>query len=271
MTYTVQNYVFTDAGTAVVGATVDLMRSDNSAILATTTTNGAGFWQFLNQADLPGGVYPDVRVTNGSQIRWMKGGTQFSVLAFNTMSALSIGGALTISPTAAQVIPGATSLSLRNNANNADNFIVLDAGSATLRNALTISAGTPALTLPVQSGGVTKAITWGDNGGGTTSILGNTVGGAPSGCVLRFDVANGVGGTGTTALLLTGGGSAVAGLQSALSNGATDGFVYVPSGGGGPTGVPTTYGATIATRFSTADNKLYAYINGSWKASAAFA
>src|SRR5205807_7300883 len=42
---------------------------------------------------------------------------------------------------ASKLIPGATSLSLRNTADSADNLILTDAGLATLRNTLTISAG----------------------------------------------------------------------------------------------------------------------------------
>lgn len=55
-----------------------------------------------------------------------------------------------------------------------------------------------------------------------------------------------------------------------LANGATTGFVGIAYGGGTPTGVPSNL-TNIPIRFSTADNKLYAYINGGWKASGAFA
>lgn len=45
-----------------------------------------------------------------------------------------------------RVIPGATSLSLRNNANSADNLIITDAGATTLRAGLTISASGATIT-----------------------------------------------------------------------------------------------------------------------------
>lgn len=48
-------------------------------------------------------------------------------------------GALTFGAAASKVVPGATSLSLRNNADSADNLVVLDAGGATFRS--TVSAG----------------------------------------------------------------------------------------------------------------------------------
>jgi hypothetical protein len=46
-------------------------------------------------------------------------------------------GALTITTTASQIIPGATSFAIRNNANSANNLIITDAGVATLRGSLT--------------------------------------------------------------------------------------------------------------------------------------
>jgi len=57
-----------------------------------------------------------------------------------------IGSSLTISTAAGKIIAGATSLSIRNNADSADNFKILDAGSATLRSTLTITAGGVVLT-----------------------------------------------------------------------------------------------------------------------------
>lgn len=51
-----------------------------------------------------------------------------------------------------QIVPGATSLSLRNNANNADNLILTDAGLITLRNALKI---------PPSAGGTVAATSYG--------------------------------------------------------------------------------------------------------------
>lgn len=47
-------------------------------------------------------------------------------------------GTLNLSAAASRIIPGATSLSLRNNANSADNLLLTDAGIATLRNDLLV-------------------------------------------------------------------------------------------------------------------------------------
>lgn len=69
----------------------------------------------------------------------------------------SIGGTLTLTPAASLVVPGATSLALRNNANTQNNLLLTDLGVGTMRNSLSIppSAGaalpsTSYGTLPVK-------------------------------------------------------------------------------------------------------------------------
>ena len=51
---------------------------------------------------------------------------------------------------------------------------------------------------------------------------------------------------------------------AALATSATDGFLYVPTCAGAPTGVPTAHTGTAAIVLDTTNNKLYVY-NGSWK------
>jgi hypothetical protein len=49
----------------------------------------------------------------------------------------------------------------------------------------------------------------------------------------------------------------------ALATTATDGFLYIPTCAGTPTGVPTTQTGTVAMIFDTTNNKLYIY-DGGW-------
>lgn len=58
---------------------------------------------------------------------------------------------LTFTHATARLVPGATSFSLRNNANNADNLLVSNAGAVTVRAGLTVTASG----LTVTAGGVT--------------------------------------------------------------------------------------------------------------------
>lgn len=52
---------------------------------------------------------------------------------------------------------------------------------------------------------------------------------------------------------------------SALATSATDGFLYVPSVAGTPTGAPTAYSATVPLLVDTTASKLWARIGGAWK------
>lgn len=57
-------------------------------------------------------------------------------------------------------------------------------------------------------------------------------------------------------------GSKVMGV-AALATNATDGFLYIPTCAGTPTGVPTAQTGTVAMIFDTTNNKLYIY-DGGW-------
>ncbi len=73
-----------------------------------------------------------------------------------------------------QLVPAATSLSLRNNANNADNLIILDAGGATFRSTVKATAYQP-----INTGTVVND---------ATVAIGN-----PDGLVLVYDAQTGAG------------------------------------------------------------------------------
>lgn len=65
-------------------------------------------------------------------------------------------------------------------------------------------------------------------------------------------------------MLLSSGGSLVLGSTSAaLATTATDGFLYIPTCAGLPTGVPTTWTGTVPMIFNTTSNRLMIY-DGGW-------
>lgn len=64
-------------------------------------------------------------------------------------------------------------------------------------------------------------------------------------------------------LQITASGSIVPGT-AALATTATDGFIYLESCAGAPTGVPTTFTGRLACVYDSTNNKLYVY-NGAWK------
>jgi hypothetical protein len=56
----------------------------------------------------------------------------------------------------------------------------------------------------------------------------------------------------------------VLGSLAALATNATNGFVYIPTQAGAPTGTPTSFAGKVAMTYDTTNNKLYIY-NGAWK------
>jgi hypothetical protein len=57
-------------------------------------------------------------------------------------------------------------------------------------------------------------------------------------------------------------GSVVCGRQIATNS--TDGFFYMPTCAGKPTGVPTTQAGTIPVVYDTVNHRMWAYDNGEW-------
>jgi hypothetical protein len=64
---------------------------------------------------------------------------------------------------------------------------------------------------------------------------------------------------------ITANGSFVAGRQTALATTATDGFLYVPTCAGTPTGTPTAITGMAPIVVNTTNNKLYFYSGGAWR------
>jgi hypothetical protein len=67
----------------------------------------------------------------------------------------------------------------------------------------------------------------------------------------------------TERMRISGAGSVVV-SAAALATNATDGFLYIPTCAGTPTGTPTSFSGRLPIIYDTANNKLYVY-NGGWK------
>jgi hypothetical protein len=71
------------------------------------------------------------------------------------------------------------------------------------------------------------------------------------------------GNSGTNRFTVSQNGNIVVG-NDAIATNATDGFLYVPTCAGQPTGIPSAYTGRSAVVYDTTGNKLYIY-NGGWK------
>lgn len=105
--------------------------------------------------------------------------------------------------------------------------------------------------------------------GGTklVSFIGGALEGATAnnrGSRLEFTTkANNAAGS-TERVRIDSNGSVVLAKAGALGTTATDGFTYIPTCAGAPTGVPTAYAGTVAMIYDTTNNNFYIY-NGAWK------
>lgn len=108
------------------------------------------------------------------------------------------------------------------------------------------------------------------HGNGTTQIAGaalqltnltNTAGSEASDLIILTQNA---GAAMTQKMRISKVGNIVAGAEAALATNATDGFLYIPTCAGTPTGVPTAYTGKVAMIYDTTNNKFYIY-NGAWK------
>jgi hypothetical protein len=79
----------------------------------------------------------------------------------------------------------------------------------------------------------------------------------------RLEFANSISLGSAVRAFLTTAGSWVFGVAAIATN-ATDGFIYIKSCAGAPTGVPTTQTGTIPMIFDSTNNKIY-YYNSGWK------
>jgi hypothetical protein len=71
--------------------------------------------------------------------------------------------------------------------------------------------------------------------------------------------------TATERMRITSAGNIVAGRSVALATTATDGFLYVPTCAGTPTGTPTSITGMAPIVVNTTNNKLYFYSGGAWR------
>jgi len=93
-----------------------------------------------------------------------------------------------------------------------------------------------------------------------------TIAPSTSGTGTPLPLSLGFGSTGTVGYLLDVDGNNILGPSGALTTTATDGFVYLPSMLGTPTGTPTSVTGKIPLAVDSSNNLMYFYSGGSWQA-----
>jgi hypothetical protein len=144
--------------TATAGALVIGDNTATSIELGAATTVSAGLLTasggltVVGVVTLPAAALADAALS--ANVALKNAGNAFSVGQTITGDLTLATARLLLGAAVAKIIAGATSLSLRNNADSADNLILTDAGLATLRNALSI---------PPSAGGAIAPTAYGSN------------------------------------------------------------------------------------------------------------
>lgn len=121
-------------------------------------------------------AFSNITTYANSYMGWLEAAQTWS--GANTFSAspvLSAQNALTFSHATGRIIPGATSLTIRDTANANDNLILTNAGALTTRSTVTVTAGGLTVTaggVTVTAGGLTVTTGGLTVAGGATSVQG---------------------------------------------------------------------------------------------------
>ena len=191
-----------------------------------------------------------------STLTLMAGGSAPSSLSFAHIAAPTITSA------AAYTVPAAATLTI--------DGPPVAAGSVTIANpaALIVASGNVGIgtTSPLTNLQVNGNVSLGDptSASGPTKIF--TLSGGNRWVIAALNT----GGftitdpdTGTTGIILQNYGSIIC-KQAALATTATDGFLYIPTCAGTPTGVPTVQPGTVPMVYDTVNHRLCIYDSGSW-------
>lgn len=154
------NVLVTDAGAVTTRAGLTVSSGN------VTLTTGALVFNAAHSSVVPGATDLSFRNNANSADNLLL--TDAGVATIRAGLTVSSGnatlttGALVFGAATSSVIPGATSLSFRNNANSADNLLISNAGAVTVRAGLTVTAGGATVSagnLAVSSGTITASST----------------------------------------------------------------------------------------------------------------
>jgi hypothetical protein len=158
--------------------------------------------------------------------------------------AISMSGTLTMSATASKIVPGATSFSVRNNADSADNLLVTDAGAVSIRAGLTVT-GSTATTFAVGRQGATSPAFQVDASAGSSVTGVKVTAAAAAGGVTLAAISSGT----NEALTIVAKGSGQLSLGSSAGTVSINGYLDITS-----SGTATLVAAISGITFTVNDN-----------------
>lgn len=139
------NLTITDAGAVTIRSALTAVAGTFTGVMTITPNLGLTF-SGGNDAGLFIGATNTVYIgdyagaTKGLRINFSTG------LVTVTTGLTLTTGSLTFGTAVSKIVPGATSISHRNNADSADNLLITDTGAVTIRSNLTVSSGTHTIT-----------------------------------------------------------------------------------------------------------------------------
>ena len=260
-----------DVNASGIGSLADVSAAGPSDLDAIVFNNGTGLWEgrALATTDVQSGVLVEAR--GGTGVGSYVQGDILYADATNSLAALPLGSALEV----LRVNAGGTQIEW-------GTISTLDPAAAeAITGIWTFRHFTPEADSSYNIGTTSNRFLniYADDLHTTTRLFIGTTVELSSGATNRLDLAAGdrmhipgglsVGASASTvkAVNITGGIYAIGGdiicNNAALATTATDGFLYIPTSAGTPTGVPTGSTGTVALIYDTTNNKLWVY-DGGW-------
>ena len=128
-------------------------------------------------------------------------------------------------------------------------------------NARILNSGADSQVQVLSPNGFASFVRYGEIGAADRAVLGFAAGSG----TLQYRYGATSMSTGTLAFSIDGNGNVVAGGNAALATNATNGFLYVPTCAGTPTGTPTAITGMAPIVVDTTNNKMYFYSGGQWR------
>ena len=282
-TFTQNQTISEVAGGSALTLTGATQTASNPVLNATQTWNNSGVtftgWKLnvTDGASAAASILLDLQV--GSSSVWKTDKSGFTT--GGNSSGFNLGGGVAVVDPAGKVIVGGSyPIGWANGAATKGgtlDTILTRAAAATLQHGAADAASPVAQTIQVQSSNSTN-----NNGANWTFVGSKSAGSGTSGSIIfkagATGAASGTTNTTVTALTITpattnntnvGYPSVVIGAGAALATNATDGFIYVPTCAGTPTGTPTSQTGSVPIVYDTTNNKIAVYNGGAWKQTAA--